>query len=116
MYPEAIATFERARKMTGDSPFMIMALGHAQALAGNTVEATNALNRLAQMKQTRLVPDIYPAAIYVGLGEKDQAFHSLEAAYQERVDRLVYLKVEPMADPLRFDPRFDQLLAKIGPH
>ena len=116
MYPEAIATFERARKMTGDWPFIVMAAGHAQALAGNTVEATNALNKLAQMKQARLIPDIYPAAIYVGLGDKDQAFHFLDAAYQERVDRLVYLKVEPMADPLRSDPRFDQLLAKIGLH
>jgi hypothetical protein len=58
------------------------------------------------MKQSRLVPDIYPAAIYVGLGDKDKAFDYLNAAYQERVDRLVYLKVEPMADALRSDPRF----------
>src|SRR6266849_3759155 len=114
MYPEAIVAFAHARKMTGDWPFIVMASGHAQALAGNTVEATNALNRLTQMKQARLIPDIYPAAIYVGLGDKDQAFHFLDAAYQERVDRLVYLKVEPMADPLRSDPRFAQLLAKIG--
>jgi tetratricopeptide (TPR) repeat protein len=116
MYPEAIATFERARKMTGDWPFIIMATGHAQALAGNTVEATNAINKLTQMKQTRIIPDIYLAAIYVGLGDKDQAFHYLDAAYQERVDRLVYLNVEPMSDPLRSDPRFAQLMAKIGLH
>ena len=114
MYPEAIAAFARARKLTGDYPFMVMAYGHAQALAGNTLEATNAINKLTQMKQTRIVPDLYLAAIYVGLSEKDQAFHYLDAAYRERVDRLVYLKVEPMADPLRSDPRFGQLLAKIG--
>jgi len=116
MYPEAIAAFAHARKMTGDYPFMVMAYGHAQALAGNTAEATNALHKLTQMKQTKIVPDIYLAAIHVGLGEKDQAFHYLGAAYQERSDRLVYLKVEPMADPLRSDPRFTQLLAKIGLH
>jgi TolB-like protein/Tfp pilus assembly protein PilF len=116
MYPEAIATFERARKMTGDWPFIVMASGHVQALAGNTLEARKALNTLTQMRQTRLVPDLYPAAIYVGLGDKDQAFHYLGAAYRERVDRLIYLKVEPMADPLRSDPRFAQLLAKIGFH
>jgi hypothetical protein len=68
------------------------------------------------MRQTRLIPDLYPAAIYVGLGDKDRAFHYLNAAYQERVDRLIYLKVEPMADPLRSDPRFAQLLAKVGLH
>jgi TolB-like protein/Flp pilus assembly protein TadD len=116
MYPEAIATFERARKLTADSPFMVMAYGHAQALAGNTLEARKALNILTQMKQTRFVPDLYLAAIYVGLGDKDQAFHLLDNAYKARVDRLVYLKVEPMADPLRSDPRFAQLLAKIGLH
>jgi len=116
MYPEAIATFERARKMTPDLAFMVMAVGHAQAVAGNTGEARKALNTLAQMKQTRIVPDIYSAAIYVGLGEKDQAFQLLDKALKERNDRLVYLNVEPMSDPLRSDPRFAQLLSKIGFH
>jgi len=116
MYPEAIAAFARARKMTGDYPFMVMAYGHAQALAGNTQEARSALNTLTQMKRTRFVPDLYLAAIHVGLGEKDQAFQLLDSTLKERVDRLVYLNVEPMADPLRSDPRFAQLLARIGVH
>jgi Flp pilus assembly protein TadD len=116
MYPEAIATFERARKLTADSPFMVMAYGHAQALAGNAVEARKALSLLTRMQQARHVPDLYLAAIHVGLGEKDEAFRLLEKDYQKRVDRLIYLRVEPMADPIRSDPRFAQLLAKIGPH
>jgi TolB-like protein/lipoprotein NlpI len=115
MYPEAIDAFARARKMTGDYPFMVMAYGHAQAIAGNAVEARKALNTLTQMQHSRIVPDLYLAAIHVGLGEKDQAFRLLESAYQKRIDRLVYLKVEPMADPIRSDPRFTQLLAKITP-
>jgi TolB-like protein/lipoprotein NlpI len=115
MYPEAIDAFARARKLTGDYPFMVMAYGHAEAIAGNTVEARKALNTLTQMQHTRIVPDLYLAAIHVGLGEKDQAFSLLESAYQKRIDRLVYLKVEPMADPLRSDPRFAQLLDKIHP-
>jgi hypothetical protein len=56
------------------------------------------------------------AAIFVGLGQTDDAFHELDLAYKERVDRLVYLNVDPMADPLRSDPRFAQLMAKIGFH
>jgi TolB-like protein/tetratricopeptide (TPR) repeat protein len=115
MYPQAVATFARAEKLTGDAPFMVMAYAHAQALAGNIAEARKGLRTLAQMKQTRRVPDIYPAAIHIALGEKDQAFQWLDSAYQDKVDRLVYLKVEPMADPLRSDPRFAQLLRKIGP-
>jgi Flp pilus assembly protein TadD len=116
MYPEAIATFERARKLTADLPFMVMAYGHAQALAGNAVEARKALSLLTQMQQSRPVPDIYLAAIHVGLGEKDEAFRLLNNSYQKRVDRLIYLRVEPMADPLRSDPRFAQFLTRIGPH
>jgi len=116
MYPQAIQIFERARQITGDNPAMIMAYGHAQALAGNAQEARNALQRLEQLRGARFVPSLYPAAIHVGLGEKDEAFRLLELAYQERIDRLVYLNVDPMADPLRRDPRFAQLMAKIGFH
>jgi len=116
MYPEAIATFERARKLTADSPFMVMAYGHAQALSGNAIEARKALSLLVKMQHDRPVPDLYLAAIHVGLGEKDEAFRLLDKDYQKRVDRLIYLRVEPMADPIRSDPRFAHLLAKIGVH
>lgn len=114
MYPQALQTFERARQVTGDIPAMIMAYGHAQAVSGNAQEARNALHKLEQLRATRYVPDLYPAAIHVGLGEKDEAFRLLDSAYQQRVDRLVYLKFDPMADPLRSDPRFAQLLKNIG--
>jgi TolB-like protein len=115
MYPEAITTFEQARKMTADLPFLVMAAGHAHAVAGDIGQANNALKKLAQLKQTRFVPDLYPAAIYVGLGDKAQAFHFLDLAYQQRIDRLIYLRVEPMADLLRSDPRFTQFLAAVRP-
>lgn len=116
MYPQAVQTFDQARKLSGDTPAMVMAYGHAQALAGNAAEARSALQKLEQLRRTRFVPSMYLAAIHVGLGEKDEAFRLLNAAVQERVDRLVYLKVEPMADPLRSDPRFQQLLEQIGLH
>ena len=116
MYGQAIATFERARQLTSDSPFMVMAYGHAQALAGNAIEARKALGLLVKMQHDRPVPDLYLAAIHVGLGEKDEAFRLLDKDYQKRIDRLIYLRVEPMADPIRSDPRFAHLLAKIGPH
>ncbi len=116
MYPQAIETFQRARQLSGDSSFMVMAYGHAQALAGNVAEARAALQKLQQVAGTRFVPSLYPAAIHVGLGEKDEVFRLLDLAYQERIDRLVYLNVDPMADPLRSDPRFAQLMAKVGFH
>ena len=116
MYPQAIDTFQRARQLSGDNPAMLMAYGHTQALAGNAAEARAALQKLQQLRSNRFVPSLYPAAIYVGLGEKDQAFRLLDLAFQEGIDRLVYLNVDPMADPLRSDPRFAQLMAKIGLH
>jgi TolB-like protein/cytochrome c-type biogenesis protein CcmH/NrfG len=116
MYPQAIEAFQQARRLSGDNPAMIMAYGHAQALAGNAQEAHAALQKLQQIAATRFVPDLYPAAIHVGLGEPNEAFRLLALAYGERIDRLVYLNVDPMADPLRPDPRFAQLMAKIGFH
>ena len=112
MYPQAIETFHLA----GDNAAMIMAYGHTQAMAGNAQEARAALQKLQQLAVNRFVPSLYPAAIHVGLGEMDEAFRLLELAHEERIDRLVYLNVDPMADPLRTDPRFAQLMAKIGFH
>jgi TolB-like protein/tetratricopeptide (TPR) repeat protein len=111
---EAIALFDHVRQLTGGAPFMVMAYGHAQALAGNRAEARKSLAILASAKQSRPIPDIYSAAIYVGLGEKDNAFAALDRDLANRVDRLVYTKVDPMSDPIRSDPRFAQLLAKMG--
>ncbi len=114
MYAQAVETFQRARQLSGDAPVMLMAYGYAQAFAGNPPEARSALLKLQQLRSSRFVPSLYPAAIHVALGETDEAFRLLERAYQERVDRLVYLNVEPMADPIRSDPRFDKLMTKVG--
>ncbi len=114
MYAKAAETFARARQLSGDAPVMLMAYGHTQALAGNAREARAALQKLQQAAGARFVPSLYPAAIHVGLGEADEAFRLLTLAFQERIDRLVYMNVDPMADPLRPDPRFAQLMAKVG--
>jgi len=114
MYPQAIEAFQHARQLSGDNPAMLMAYGHTQALAGNAQEARAALQKLQQVAGARFVPNLYPAAIHLGLGEDDEAFRLLTLAYQERIDRLVYLNVDPMADPLRSDPRFAQLMGKVG--
>lgn len=116
MFAEAVETFRLGRQRSGDLPATLMVYGHAQALAGDVKEARGALDRLEQLRSSRFVPSLYAAAIHVGLGETDDAFHFLDLAYQERVDRLVYLNVDPMADPIRSDPRFAQLMAKIGLH
>ena len=114
MYPEALDSFSHGRKLSGDHPAMIALYGHAQAVAGNAVGARIALAELQRLAQSRYVSPLYFAAIYLGLGEKSTALDWLDRAYRERTDRLVYLGVDPIADPLRGEPRFAQLLQKIG--
>ena len=57
---------------------------------------------------------LFVALVYAGLEDKDQAFIWLEKAYEERFNRLAYLKVEALWDPLRSDSRFADLLRRVG--
>ena len=93
---------------------MLMGYGHALAVSGDKAGAQKILADLKQLAQRRYVPAIYFAVLQVGLGEQDAAFTWFDKAYRERNDRLVYLGVDPLADPLRSDPRFAKLLSQIG--
>jgi TolB-like protein/Tfp pilus assembly protein PilF len=116
MYAEALEQFSKGRRFSGDRPALIALYGHALAVSGDAAGARRALADLQQAAQSRYVSSLYFAAIYMGLGEKSTALGWLDRAYQERNDRLVYLGVDPIADPLRSEPRFTQLLRKIGIH
>jgi TolB-like protein len=116
MYKEALEQFSKGRALSHDHPVMISLYGHALALSGDAAGARKALADLQHLAQTRYVSSLYFAAVYTGLGEDHTALDWLDRAYTERNDRLVYLGSEPMADPLRSDPRFVRLLAKIGVH
>jgi adenylate cyclase len=113
MYAEALQQFSEGRKYSGDHPAMIALYGHALAVSGDASGAHRALADLQRLSQSRYVSSLYFAAIYIGLGEKTKALDWLDRAYQERNDRLVYLNVEPMADPLRSEPRFQALLKQL---
>jgi TolB-like protein/Flp pilus assembly protein TadD len=116
MYREALDSFAQARKVSGDLPATIALYGHTLALSGDTAGARKALADLKHMAGSRYVSSLYYAAIHVGLGENSKALDALDQAYKDRNERLLYLGVEPMADPLRSEPRFTQLLHKIGIH
>lgn len=114
MYKEALEQFSRARKLSGNHPVMIALYGHALAVSGDAAGARQALADLQQWAQSRYVPSLYFAAIYTGLRENSAALDWLDRAYRERNERLVYLGIDPIADPLRSDPRFHNLLRRIG--
>jgi len=114
MFREALDSFSQGRKLSSDQPVMIALYGHALAISGDAVGAHKALEDLQHLAESRYVSSLYFAAIYTGLGKTSTALDWLDRAYKERSDRLVYLGVDPIADPLRSDPRFKELLEKIG--
>src|SRR5256884_1356710 len=123
MPEQAITELKRAVELTksaratpaypGD-PFFVAALGHAYAIAGNRREAEKVLQTLSDRAKKSYVSPFDLALIYAALGEKDKAFALLDKAVAERSTFLVYSKWEPRLDPLRSDPRFQELLRRVG--
>ena len=89
-------------------------LGHVQARAGQRDEARRVLQQLAQTSKERYVPALAFAIVHLGLGEDDETLDWLEKAYDERFNRLAYLRREGMWQPMRQNPRFQELLRRIN--
>src|SRR6185503_13641901 len=89
-------------------------LAHCREFAAVRDKALKALAELHQISETRYVSPYFFAVIYAGLGNKDQTFAWLDKAVEDRSFFLIWLKVEPLFDPLRDDPRFHNLLRRVG--
>jgi hypothetical protein len=89
-------------------------LGLAYAGAGRADAAKKVLNELLELNKRRYVTPVAFINLYIGLGDKDQAFVWLEKAFQERSNYLAYLNVFPIVDPLRSDARFADLVRRVG--
>lgn len=114
VYAEAVAQYEKAAALIGFTPEIAASLGHACAASGRGDEARKVIGDLKEMSERRYVDPCLIAVIHAGLGEKDEAFGWLEKAYENRSGVLVHAKVEPMFDDLRDDPRFTNLLRRVG--
>ena len=113
-YLEAIEEFQKAITLSEHNPALIARLGHAYAVAGRRDDAGKVLDELVKLSRRRYVPPYSIAQIYAGLGQKDVAFSWLEKAYKERATYLANLKSEHTLDSLRSDPRFTDLLRRVG--
>jgi DNA-binding NtrC family response regulator/TolB-like protein len=113
-YEEAIAAFQTALTGSGGNPVPLAALAHVYAAAGRRGEAKRKLSELDQLSKQAYVPPYWMALVHAGVDEKDAAFEWLERAYEDRDVWLVWLKREPRFDVLRSDPRFENLLRRIG--
>ncbi len=114
MFPEAITEFNKARDLTEDLPPAWEDLGYAYAKSGQRDEAIKILNQLQERaKRGEYVLPLGIAWIYIGLGDKDQAFVWLDKSFEERSDGMRQIKTNPIYDPLRSDPRFIDLLKRM---
>jgi len=110
MYAEALMELRKAGEVT---PEILSDRGRIYAASGRPRQAQHILERLIALSKQRYVPSYYLVKIYSALSQKDQAFAWLEKAFQEREGRLNWLKVDPMLDNLRSDPRFADFLRRL---
>jgi eukaryotic-like serine/threonine-protein kinase len=110
---EALAELNKAYKL-GASPYASAYLGFVQGLAGNRADAQELVRNMEEQSTKRYVSPHHIAIVYVGLGQKDQAFEWLEKALDHREEILVFLNVDPTWDSLREDPRFKDLIRRVG--
>jgi TolB-like protein/Flp pilus assembly protein TadD len=111
---EAIPVLEKAVALSDRNPAMIGVLVHAYAQARRRREAMGLVEELKRRQQKGYVPAAAFVNAYLGLGDKEQAFASMERAYQEQSMILQYLKVHPLFDLVRDDPRFKDLVRRVG--
>jgi serine/threonine protein kinase/tetratricopeptide (TPR) repeat protein len=112
-HQEAIAELQRAHKLSEENTYTTGLLGQAYARAGQKSDAFRLLETLKEQAKRQYVSAYALAAVYTGLGDKEEALAWLEKAYEERSGWLFFAKVEPWLDPLRSDPRFQDLLRRM---
>ncbi len=112
MYREAIAAYEESNRLGDTSISMQIYLGAAYAQAGESEKAQAILKRLETSKEYVSPGEL--TVLYIGLGEREKAFVSLEKAYAAHDLQLQYLKADPAFDPLHDDPRFQDLLRRMN--
>jgi TolB-like protein/DNA-binding winged helix-turn-helix (wHTH) protein/Flp pilus assembly protein TadD len=112
---ESIQEFQKALQLSGtDDTDLMLDLGFAYAAVGKREEARRILAKLRSLQKRGLVPAGSIAILYGALGELNEAFAWLEKAYEERDPQLTYLKVGRRFEPLRQDPRFRELVRRVG--
>jgi TolB-like protein/DNA-binding winged helix-turn-helix (wHTH) protein/Flp pilus assembly protein TadD len=112
---EAISEYQKAIEMSNGDHDATASLAHAFAVIGRRAEAEKILHDFERKSKSTYVSPYMVATIYAGLGEKDKAFEFLERAYQERsLDISWHLKADLRIDNLRPDPRFQDLVRRVG--
>jgi eukaryotic-like serine/threonine-protein kinase len=112
-FPEAIVALKKGISLEGTTEVW-SSLGHAYAVSGNREDAQKVIDHLHELSVHQYVAPYNFAVIYAGLGNKVEAFVWLNRAYEERSYLLTYLTVDERLDSLHSDPRFDELVRRVG--
>jgi TolB-like protein/Tfp pilus assembly protein PilF len=110
---EAIAEYRKAAELN-DDPSVLALLGQAYARAGQREEAQRILARLSEEAKSRYVQAYSFALMYLALGDKERAIDEIERGYRERGVGVFWVKVNPLLDDLRGNPRFEALVQKVS--
>jgi len=114
MYNEAIALSEQSLKNHMSDQYFLLYSGYAYAKTGRRNNAEEAIKKLRELEKIEPVDSYDFAVLYVGLGDKDKAFVEMEKSFNERGYYVPLLRVDPLMDPLRDDPRFADLIKRVG--
>ena len=113
-FADAFAGIERRRRTLNDETWNWSTLAYVDGRSGQLVEAHRALERLEQLSRRQQVDPAAFVPPYIALGKNDQAIFMLEKAYSQHSNQMTALKVDPVYDPVRQDPRFQDLLHRVG--
>jgi serine/threonine-protein kinase len=115
MYPEATEAALKANTLFGGENSSARArIGWIYALSGQRHKALEILDELKELSKGEYVAPSGIALVHVGLGENEEALQWLEKGYEKRDGNMILLKVSPIWDPLRDDPRFQELLRRMN--
>ena len=112
--PQALVLMQKAMELGGHKQLLITNWGMVNARAGNRAEALHAMDELRARGADSYTLPLFLARIYTALGNNDEAMKYLEQMYNDRSESAVWLKVDPSLDTLRKDPRFVELIRKVG--
>jgi TolB-like protein/DNA-binding winged helix-turn-helix (wHTH) protein/Flp pilus assembly protein TadD len=114
MFTEILADMEKSRQIPCNAPWVCSELAYVYGRTGHPAQARSALAKLEQFHRHQRLDPVAFIIPYIGMGNKAQAFDWLEKAYTQHSNAMAALKVDPLYDPLRADPRFQNLLRSVG--
>ena len=113
-YEKARSEFQKARSLSPANTTILESIGEIDAFSGHKDEARKILDQLTRLSTHEFVSTYVLAELHLALGNKDEALNALEKACAERDSNLIYVNADPALSPLHSDPRFQNLIKRIG--